>query len=83
MRLMVLLSDPPLRAPYLLQKVKLLKLSKFPTVPLRGILRVPPKSAFKRLILETPLWQGAMSFNLKSPHEVLKDTECKNGTLPI
>jgi hypothetical protein len=43
------------------------------------ILQVPPKLFFKRLILESPLWQHAMSSNLKSPPEGLKNLECKKG----
>jgi hypothetical protein len=35
--------------------------------------------SFKRLILETSLWQYAMSSNLKSPLEGLKPSECKKG----
>ncbi len=48
--------------------------------PLQRILRVPPKSSFERLLLETPLWQYAMSSNLKSPSEGLKNAECEKGT---
>ncbi len=48
-----------------------------------GILGNPPKSSFKRLILETLLWQGAMSSSLKSPPKGLKNTECKKGTPPV
>ncbi len=47
--------------------------------PIQRILRVPPKLSFKRLILETPLWQYAMSSSLKSPLEGLKVSECKKG----
>ncbi len=43
------------------------------------ILQVPPKSSFKHLILETPLWQHTMSSNLKSLPEGLKPLECKKG----
>ncbi len=56
---------------------------KFQADPLRGILRTPPKSSFKHLILETPLWQCTMSASLKSPLEGLKNTECKKGTPPV
>ncbi len=38
------------------------------------------KSSFKCLLLETPLWQVAMSSNLKSPPEGLKNVECKKDT---
>jgi hypothetical protein len=34
-------------------------------------------SSFKHLILETPLWQGAMSSSL------LKNVECEKGTPPV
>jgi hypothetical protein len=47
------------------------------------ILRVPPKSSFKHLLLETLLWQCAMSTNLKSPPEGLKNVECEKGTPPV
>ncbi len=35
--------------------------------------------SFKHLILETPLWQHAMSSNLKSLLEGLKPLECEKG----
>jgi hypothetical protein len=56
---------------------------KFQADPLCGILQTPHKSLFKHLILETPLWQCAMSASLKSPPEGLKNAECKKGTPPI
>jgi hypothetical protein len=56
-----------------LTKVNILQLAKFPADPHRGILSVPSKSAFKLLILETLLWQGAMISNLKFPSKGLKD----------
>ncbi len=56
---------------------------KFQADPLHGILQTPPKSSFKRLILETPLWQCAMSASFKSPPEGLKKAECKKGTPPV
>jgi hypothetical protein len=64
-------------------QVKILLSMKFQANPLRRILRVLPKSFFKRLLLETPLWQYAMSSNLKSLPEGLKNPECKKGTPPI
>jgi hypothetical protein len=54
----------------------------FQADPLCGILQTPPKSSFKRLILETPLWQCAMSSSLKSPPEGLKNAEREKGTPP-
>ncbi len=42
-----------------------------------------PKSPFKHLLLETPLWQYAMSSSLKSPPEGPKDAECEKGTPPV
>jgi hypothetical protein len=60
-------------------KTKILHPAEHQVDPLRRILRVPPKSSFKHLILETPLWQHTMSFNLKSPPEGLKNLECKKG----
>jgi hypothetical protein len=37
----------------------------------------------KQLLLETPLWQCAMSTTYKSLPKGLKDLECKKGTLTI
>jgi hypothetical protein len=46
-----------------------------------GLLQVPPKSSFEKLLLGTGLWQHAkMSTCLKSP-DGLKDAECKIGQL--
>ncbi len=64
-------------------QVKILLSAEFQANPLQRILRVPPKSPFKRLLLETPLWQYAMSLSLKSLPEGLKNTECKKGTPPV
>jgi hypothetical protein len=64
-------------------KSRFLQFAKFPADPHRRILQVLPKSSFKHLILKTPLWQGAMSTNLKSPLEGLRNTKCKKGTLAI
>jgi hypothetical protein len=64
-------------------QVKILHLVMFQADPLPGILQTPPKSSFKRLILETPLWQCAMSSSLKSPPKGLKNTECEKGMPPI
>jgi hypothetical protein len=64
-------------------QVKILLSVKFQADPLRRILQVPPKSSFKRLLLETPLWQYAMSSNLKSPPEGLKNVECEKSTPPV
>ncbi len=50
-------------------------------IPTTGLLRVPPKSSFKKILLGTELWQYAkMSTSLKSPNR-LKDAECKKGQL--
>ncbi len=64
-------------------KVKILLSAKFQADPLWTILRVPPKSSFKRLLLETLLWQSAMSMDLKSPPEGLQNTKCKKGMPPV
>jgi hypothetical protein len=64
-------------------QAKILRSVNFQADPLRRILRTPPKSLFKHLILETPLWQCAMSSNLKSPPEGLKNAECKKGMPPV
>jgi hypothetical protein len=64
-------------------QVKILLLGKFRADPLCRILRVPPKSTFKRLILETLLWQCAMSSSLKPPPKGLKNAERKMGTPPV
>jgi hypothetical protein len=46
-----------------------------------GFLQVPPKSSFKKLLLDTGLWHHAkMSTSLKSP-DGLKDAECEKGQL--
>ncbi len=55
----------------------------FQADPLRGILQTPLKSSFKHLILETLLWQCAMSSSLKSPPEGLKNAGCKKGIPPV
>ncbi len=68
------------RTPY---QVKILPSAKFQADPLRRILRVLPKSSFKRLLLDTPLWQYATSSILKSLPEGLKNAECKQGTTPV
>jgi hypothetical protein len=64
-------------------QVKILRLVTFQANPLHEILQTPPKSSFKCLILETLLWQCAMSSSLKSPPEGLKNAECKKGTPPV
>jgi hypothetical protein len=64
-------------------QVKILPSAKFQADPLQRILQVPPKSSFKGLLLETPLWQYAISLNLKSPPEGLKNAKCKKGTPPV
>jgi hypothetical protein len=63
--------------------VKTLLSAKFQVDPLQRILQVPPKSSFKRLLLEIPLWQYAMSSNLKSLPEGLKNAKYKKGMPPI
>ncbi len=64
-------------------QVKILLSAKFQADPLQRILRVLPNSSFKHLLLETLLWQYAMSSNLKSPLEGLKNAECKKGMPPV
>jgi hypothetical protein len=64
-------------------QVKILRTVTFQADPPCGILQNPPKSSFKRFILETLLWQCAMSSSLKSPPEGLKNAECKKGTPPV
>ncbi len=64
-------------------QVKILLSTKFQADLLWRILRVPPKSSFKRLLLETLLWQYAMSLNLKSLPVGVKNAECKKGMPPI
>jgi hypothetical protein len=64
-------------------QVKIVLSAKFQVDPLCRILRVLPKSSFKRLLLETPLWQYAMSSNLKPPPKGLKNAKCEKGTPPI
>ncbi len=43
------------------------------------VLRVPAKSSFKHLNLETPLWTYSMSSSLKSPPKGLKVSKCEKG----
>jgi hypothetical protein len=62
-------------------KTKILQPAEHQADPLQRILLVPPKLSFKRLILETPLWQHTMSSNLKSPPKGLMNSECKKGKL--
>jgi hypothetical protein len=53
------------------------------TIQVAGFLQVPPKSPFKKLLLDTGLGHYTyvrMSTNLKSP-DMLKDTECEKGQL--
>jgi hypothetical protein len=57
--------------------------AKFPANQLREIIQDPPKSPFKRLLLETLLWQCATSTTYKTPPEGLKDSECKKGMLTV
>jgi hypothetical protein len=64
-------------------QVKILLSTKFQVDPLQRILQVLPKSSFKRLLLETLLWQYAMSSNFKSLPECLKNAECEKGTPPV
>jgi hypothetical protein len=64
-------------------QVKILPSAMFQADPLRRIVQVSPKSSFKRLFLATPLWQYAMSLNLKSPLKGLKNAECEKGTPPV
>ncbi len=64
-------------------QVKLLLSAKFQVDPLGRILQVLPKSSFKRLLLETPLWQCTMSTNLKSLPEGHKNVKNEKGTLPV
>ncbi len=65
-------KEPPTR-------IKLSQRGEDQADPVQRILREPPKSSFKHLNLETPLWQHTMSSSLKSPLEGLKPLECKNG----
>ncbi len=69
--------DEPTKEPP--QEVKIPKLARFQGGIVEKVLRVPAKSSFKRLILETPLWSHSMSSNLKSPLEGLKASECEKG----
>jgi hypothetical protein len=64
-------------------QVKIFRSIKFQADPLSGTLRTPPKSSFKHLILETPLWQCAMSSSLKSPLEGLKMRSARRACHPL
>ncbi len=62
-------------------KIKILRPAEHQAGPLQRILRVPPKSSFKCLILKTLLWQYAMSYNFKSLPEGLTKSKCKKRKL--
>ncbi len=64
-------------------QIKILLSAKFQADPLQRIIRVPPKSPFKRLLLETLLWQYTMSSSLNSPPEGLKNAKCKKSMPPV
>ncbi len=64
-------------------QVKISLSAMFQVDPHWRILRVLPKSSFKHLLLETPLWQFTMRMNLKSLPEGLKNIKCKKGTPPV
>ena len=57
--------------------------ARFPSNPLGWIIKSPPRSSFKRLILGTPaLLKAIMSGNnIKGTQEVLKDNECERGNV--
>jgi hypothetical protein len=66
------------------QASKIPKLVRFQEDVVEQVLRIPAKSPFKCLILETPLWPYSclrMSSGAKSPLEGLKALECKKGKL--
>ncbi len=84
-RLKTSLSPSPSRSykePPQVQAKKLCSV-KFQADPLRGILWTPPRSLFKCLILETPLWQCTMSSNLKSLLEGLKTQSVRRARRPL
>ena len=70
-------TDKPIKEPP--QGAKILKLVRFQGDVVEEVLRIPAKSSFKRLILETPLWSYSMSSSTKSPPEGLKASKCKKG----
>jgi len=47
--------------------------------PTRKFLQSPAKSAFKRLILETPLYQHLLLTMISTPMSELNDADCKKG----
>jgi hypothetical protein len=62
--------------------IKIPKLVHFQGDVVEEVLRIPAKSPFKRLILETPLWSylcSRMSSGAKSPPEGLKASEWEKG----
>jgi hypothetical protein len=73
--------DEPTKEPP--KKFKIPKLVRFQGDLVEEVLRIPAKSSFKRLILETLLWSYSMSSNLKSPLEGLKASECEKGKLGL
>jgi len=57
--------------------------ARFPSNPLGWIIKSPPRSSFKHLILGTPaLLKAIMSGNnIKGTQEVPKDNECERGNV--
>jgi len=57
---------------------KIFPSTRYPSDPLGRIIKSPPKSSFKHLILETLLWKACMSGNLKNPPEGLNSITPKS-----
>jgi hypothetical protein len=72
-------ADEPTKEPP--QASKIPKVVRFQGDVVEEALRIPAKSPFKRLILETPLWSylySKMNSNAKSPPEGLKASKAEN-----
>ncbi len=61
------------------KKAKIPRFVRFQGDLVEEVLRIPAKSSFKRLILETPLWTYSMSSSLKSPPEGFRMREREVG----
>ena len=62
---------------------RILLSARFASNLLGWIIKSPPKSSFKHLILGTPALLNAITSgnNIKTQEEVLKDSECERGNV--
>ena len=61
--------------------IKILQETRIRLCPTSEFLQSPAKSAFKRLILETPLYQHLLLTMSSTPVSELTDQECEKGQL--